>query len=358
MKGREKVGILTYHRGPNYGGFLQAWHLKQAVLQLGYDAEVINYQNIGQAEAERIRFPGLSRKGWRGAVSNYLKSRPFRKPVNDLSSMPYRVDPAEVPWSDFKCVIVGSDVIWDFQNQEAGRDPSFYGAHPEQEGVPFLSYAASLGASSLEKSEVPDCIMKGLPGFRSLAVRDENTQVFVEELCGRRPEIVTDPTWLGQDPAAPRKSVLPSEYLVIYGITTHDKNASIVRQFCDRKGLHLVSAGTPCRWAHTNLRSVDPFEWTRVIADSKGVVTCTLHGSHYAIKFKKPMAFIESSASYLKARTAIDRSGRAESALAIGNTLSEEFLERTLILEPQTGGVPEEWKAGSLSWLRRSLTNL
>ena len=39
------IGILTFHRGPNHGGYLQAAELVAAVRRAGHDVEIINYQN-------------------------------------------------------------------------------------------------------------------------------------------------------------------------------------------------------------------------------------------------------------------------------------------------------------------------
>ena len=39
-----KIGILTFHCAHNYGAVLQAYALQEAVKELGYDVEIINYR--------------------------------------------------------------------------------------------------------------------------------------------------------------------------------------------------------------------------------------------------------------------------------------------------------------------------
>lgn len=353
----KKIGILTYHRGPNYGGFLQAWHLREAIRSLGFDADVVNYQNAKQAATERNTLKGLHPRQIWTYLTGIMKSRPFREPVAELSQQAHTTDVSRVDWDRYDRIVVGSDVIWDFTQQEAGSDPAFYAATPSQEGPGFLAYAASCGATPASVETVPDFVEQGLRKFSAIAARDSNTASLVERLTGTLPEIVCDPTWLGDDPKAGRSQVekLPENYIVIYGISTHDPRARIARAFCDREKLPLISAGTPCRLAHRVLRSLDPFQWAEVIGRSKGVITCTLHGSHYAIKYGRPMAFVESPSSLLKAREAIERAGRTPHSITQDETFDEDYLRRCLLTEPITSGVPDDWKADSLSWLKAQL---
>ena len=38
-----KIGILTFHRGNNYGGILQCYALQQVLKSLGHSVEIVNY---------------------------------------------------------------------------------------------------------------------------------------------------------------------------------------------------------------------------------------------------------------------------------------------------------------------------
>ena len=45
MKNKKKVGIITYHRSYNYGTVLQAYATAKTVYNLGYQVEIIDFEN-------------------------------------------------------------------------------------------------------------------------------------------------------------------------------------------------------------------------------------------------------------------------------------------------------------------------
>lgn len=42
----KKIGILTFHRANNYGAVLQAYALKQALLSLHAQVQMVNYLSL------------------------------------------------------------------------------------------------------------------------------------------------------------------------------------------------------------------------------------------------------------------------------------------------------------------------
>ena len=42
---KQKIATITFHRARNYGAVLQAVALQKAIIGLGYDSEVIDYDN-------------------------------------------------------------------------------------------------------------------------------------------------------------------------------------------------------------------------------------------------------------------------------------------------------------------------
>ena len=45
MMVKQKIATITFHRARNYGAVLQAVALQKAIIGLGYDSEVIDYDN-------------------------------------------------------------------------------------------------------------------------------------------------------------------------------------------------------------------------------------------------------------------------------------------------------------------------
>ena len=42
----KKVGIITWHYYGNFGSVLQAYALQEAIREMGYDVEFVNYRNL------------------------------------------------------------------------------------------------------------------------------------------------------------------------------------------------------------------------------------------------------------------------------------------------------------------------
>ena len=352
----KKIGILTFHKGPNYGGFLQAWHMREAVRRLGHDADVINYQNPRHFVSEQFKFP---RKPAPKAVWNWWKrnrkSAPFPAFVDTLCSSPFTTDVSAIDWASYDTVVVGSDVIWDFTTDHFGHDPAFFGAHPSQNKTRFASYAASCGPADL--ANVPGYVPGGLARFSHIGVRDETTADLVTGILGRSPEIVVDPTWLQEDP--PSHSIrLPSRpYALVYGgaLVSRDRDQA-VGEWAKSAGLDVVAAVSPARCATKRYSSITPYEWSDLFRNAEVVFTATLHGLLYAIKYEKPFIMVNLPKAASKSRTVIQRLGLADRVVEPDVNMGRDALHR--IMEkamPETRQAREKWVKESKGFLSRML---
>ena len=349
-----RTGILTFHRGPNYGGFLQAWHMREAVRSLGRDAGLVNYQGARHHAAERVRWRGFSPAAMKGLVLHALKSRPFAAPVAGFCDDPLATDPADVPWGKFGTVVVGADVVWNFTNPTHGNDPAFFGAHPAQRNTRFTAYAPSCGDTPVD-IDLPGYVTEGLKRFAGIHVRDETTAALVERATGARPPLVVDPTWLQPDPvAACRKIPAGLKYALVYGQGATGPRARVLGDFCRKRGLKVVSAAFPCEATTHRLYSIDPFEWVDLFRRAECVVTSTFHGLLYAIKYNKPLVFMVRPASRAKSALAIARCGLQDRVVEEGQPFAPDHLHHCLT-NADGCEVPEQWRKQSLELLRLSL---
>jgi hypothetical protein len=348
------TGILTFHRGPNYGGFLQAWHLREAVCSLGHEATLVNYQGERHHQAERIRLRGFSPGHFKGLALHTLKSRPFASPVAGLSDHPFASDAARIPWQRFDRIIVGADVVWNFTNPTHGHDPAYFGAHPAQQDTRFAGYAPSCGDTPADV-EIPPYVRDGLARFDFIHVRDESTADLVEQTTGTRPGLVVDPTWLQDDPQRNcRKIPQGLKYALVYGQGATGERAKVLGGFCKKRGLSVVSAAFPCEATTHRLYSIDPFEWVDLFRRAECVVTSTFHGLLYAIKYNKPVIFMVRGPSRSKSKLAIERCGLHGRVVEEDRPFNPEQLEFALSLENPTQ-LPETWIRDSWKRLEASL---
>jgi len=348
-----RIGILTFHRGPNYGGFLQAWHMRQAIRSLGHEATLINYQTRTHHEGESLSFPRLRPGSIKGFILHALKSRPFPAIVAELSDHPFTTDAERIDWSRFSSVVVGADIVWDFSNKYFGDDPAFFGSLPCQAGTRFVGFAPSCGEAEA-KGQLPAHVSRGLQGFKSIQVRDEATADLVENATGKRPPLVVDPTWLQADPEIPYPKRPKEPYALVYGHGVTAERARALRKYCDHHGLKLVACAFPCEGADKRILTISPFEWVDLFRHATCVITSTFHGLLYAIKYQKPLLFMARDASRSKSRLAIDRCGLQDRTIEDGMPFDPEQLDHALSPYNPTQP-PESWIQESREALSQSL---
>jgi hypothetical protein len=336
------IGILTFHRGPNYGGFLQAWHMREAIRSIGHQATVVNYQGTIHHRGESVRIRGLKPSQLKGFTLHYLKSRPFAKPVAELSDHPFATDPTQIPWNRFNRVIVGADVVWNFTNPTHGNDPVFFGAHPAQRETTFAAYAPSCGDTPAD-IEIPSYVRDGLARFTSIHVRDETTAGLVERATGTRPGLVVDPTWLQSDPPSHCRRI-PNDvrFALVYGQGATGPRSKALGAYCKKRGLSIVSAAFPCEASTHRLQSIDPFEWVDLFRRAECVVTSTFHGLLYAIKYQKPLIFMVRGPSRAKSRLVLDRCNLHDRVVEEGQPFDPDHLAHALSSDHPTHP-PEAW---------------
>lgn len=347
-----RIGILTFHRGANYGGFLQAWHSLQAIRKMGYDAQIINYQSQAHYDAERIRICGFSTSQIKGLLHQTLKALPFYKSVRSLTNDHLYLNPTEVPWHHYSKVMIGSDIVWEHTNPLFGSDLAYYGALECQRETELISYAASCGKAF--DHNVPLEIREGLRKFQSVFVRDSNTQRFAEQAIGSTPPIVVDPTWLGDDLAVSYRKRPSKPYALLYGLGAAGDIGKSVHSYCSKRGLRLISVSAQCPHVDTKIFSLNPFEWVDLFRHATCVITSTFHGLLYAIKYNKPVIFLEREASYLKASIAIDRCGLADRVWQQATLWTEDQIHYALG-DNRSVGIPEAWAEQSLDLLGEAL---
>jgi len=291
-----KVGILTVVRVVNYGTFLQAYALQDAVRQLGHECSFLGYshghapgakmheRHTGRmlARARRLlRNPHL-RTRW----LNLQKSGCFRRYVDAYLNL------SNQSISDCDCdvVVVGSDEVWNFLNSPIGYEPAFFGQGNAQ--ARLVAYAPSFGFAAIEDIEshgLGGPITAGLKSFTALSSRDRNTQAIIEQLMGTTVPMVLDPTLaFGRYDALTQATDL-SNYILVYAYGTHPNRDEIssLRDFARYTAKKLVSVGIFHDWCDININA-DPRAFLALYKAADYVVSSTYHGTIFAIMNRKP----------------------------------------------------------------------
>lgn len=198
----KKVGIITFHHAKHsYGAFLQAYATIRSIEKLGYEAEIINYENKYE-QSEIKKSIGLKTKVWHFAnwalrmfVFGGLKD-PCRSKHNlDLfyKNVSKRYPTvSELDTAAYDILLAGSDQIWSPDVCD-GLDPAFFLDFGKADRR--VSYASSVGSCKFTEMELEQ-ISKYLSRFSAISVRELYAAELLEKTCGRDIKVVCDPTLL------------------------------------------------------------------------------------------------------------------------------------------------------------------
>lgn len=281
-----KLGILTFHSGPNHGGFLQAASLLASLKHLGHQAEVIDYASPILRTDERFR-PWIYRRPAR-LLFDLRKRLAFRADRQRLAcSKPYG-SYAEIDTGSYDAVVAGSDVAWNFELKRLGCDPVYAGVFAEAFHGKRIAYAPSIGR--MDPSFIPpDTIIRGLRRFDHLSVRDDASQQWVRDVCQLEAELVVDPTWLppARELGKPCWGITPSDML-IYAPSVESSVASLIATYAKSEKLRTVAIGYYHPWCDKQRSDIGPLAWPAACRQAACVVSATFHGTLFAIRENTP----------------------------------------------------------------------
>lgn len=291
----KKVGILSMQEVVNYGSYLQAYALKQMLLEAG--AEKVDFLPI-----KRDRYlPGLKPIGigtrtlqriinFTKAPISIIKSRPFVTAMRtSITSHWKKIGIGSIPNADnYDLVVIGSDEVFNcIQSVPWGFASSLYGNIHNARKI--SSYAASFGNTKLEDIERYG-LMEEIAGYmnnlNSISVRDENSKKIVIALLGIEAKEHLDPVLVYDyrkviDAQFNHKE---KDYIVVYTyanrITKKERNAII--KFAKKYQKKLLSIMSYYDWCDGYIIPSDPFEVLQWFRHSDFVVTDTFHGTIFS----------------------------------------------------------------------------
>ncbi len=298
-----RVGVVTFHRVPNFGAVLQAWSMAYNLRELGADVEILDYRAPGnEAMFKRHGFKALV-----PSIGAARQKRFVRKNV-PLSKVLYSLKDVEdyVSRAGFDVLACGSDQIWK-KDHRLGFDPVYYLGFNVPSGVRRISYAPSCGDMTgygEHSANAMDCFNR----FYRLSVRDGNSMEVLHRLGLRNVKRVVDPTLLADFSSILRKRSDNTPYLAVVG-GLDDASVRLVREVAAALRLRIIAAGTRCTAAHIEKRFVSPEEWLSLIANAHFVVTSLFHGSALALKYRRPFISLDCAGRRTKLQDLLDHFG-------------------------------------------------
>lgn len=316
----KRTGIITFHNVQNFGAFIQAWSLVQAVQTLGKQAEVIDYRPAGlETKFRRTNFrrfiPSLGRWRMRRFMTKNL-------PLSSVCSTAEDVDRL-VESGRYESLICGSDQVW-LVDGSIPFDRTYFLGIGRNCDARRISYAASCGNINTY-GECTALVQELLSCLHRTSVRDLYSLSLIRSLGFSNVSHVVDPSLLADFSGMISDRPHWKSYLAVVGGMTPE-SCRLARRIADSRGLDLVAVGTRCAGADRESRFVNAGEWVNWIAHSEGVLTSLFHGAAVSIALRKPFM-------------AIDSSGRAFKLL--------DLLSRFQLMERFSAAVDGEYKACS-----------
>ncbi|MBY6018280.1 polysaccharide pyruvyl transferase family protein [Ferrimonas balearica] len=264
-----RIGIFTITDALNYGAYFQMYAMYQYLVDLGYDVDVFDCNR--SLKLKLIKNVSVNPKRHffkRKVISSY------RKDWDRISIKKYK-------GQELDLAIVGSDEIWNLDNQHFYHAPEYFGIGINAKYK--IAYAPSVGFGDIKKIALDNCVATALTSFDFLFPRDTQTKSLIKE-CVDKEKMknvieVVDPTILYNSWESFKTSADCKKPQIVY--YSYDKNPPFkdeLLKFARERGLKIISAGFQTDWADEN-SSVGPFDFLKLISESEYVITTTFHGT-------------------------------------------------------------------------------
>lgn len=318
-----KIGILTYHRVPNYGALLQAVATRVVLQEMGHEVYYVDY------------YPEYHRKRYRYFSSYTFKHRNFKDKIryvrDCIKYYPYKkvrkrnfdtfikkeIKPYCKPLSEaYDVIIYGSDQIWRKQRESGTFNPIYFGKMLQAKK--HIAYAASMGMMDLTKKDKEKfkSLVLNLDG---IGVREIGLKNLLESLSIKNAVQVLDPTLLIDaskwNKIAPVQQY-PTNYVLYYDLMSGSFNEDLIKDFAQQKKLQLIKiVGTATQKDTYNIRtSAGPYEFLNLIRNADFVFTSSFHGLVFSILYQKQF-FTSFKNNAQRAKSLLDSLGLSERLL-------------------------------------------
>lgn len=294
------VGILSMQRVINYGSFLQAYALKQLLLQNGADEvyfidiekgrELPGFE-YSKNQSKWHKLKRLLQIIFTGLLFQKIRDRKFtkrlKKSIEDCFPILELDKPAP---KEFDLVVIGSDEVFNCcQPAPWGYTLQLYGRVLNAKKV--VSYAGSFGHTRYEQLVqlgIDKEIGETMKTMAAISVRDQNSYDIVEKLTGIKAEMHLDPVLIYgyEKEIAERKVNYPEKYMVVYsyqGRINDKKEIKEITSFAKEHKLKLISIFCRYDWCDEAIIPETPFDVLGWFNGAEYVVTDTFHGTIFSI---------------------------------------------------------------------------
>lgn len=294
-----KIGLISYHKEPNYGTMLQAYALAMAIKNEGIYCEYVNHISFPTPKWRVLVKKIAIIIGFKRRVGfNFFYTKDFRSTIKAFNNFHNKYIPVSLKTytnknihesnGDYDIFIVGSDQTWSPYMNRNNSNINFLEFVNEQNKK--RSYAPSIGTTSISKEYLLFLTQK-LSSFKFLSCRERSNCNLLKEVLRNDVKYVLDPTLLLSasewDKIASSTLVPQKKYILAYILGEKKCISDFAEKLAKEKCLQLYYIVTrPCYLKKQNsIIGVSPADFIGLIRNASYVVTDSFHGSVFSINY-------------------------------------------------------------------------
>lgn len=287
------IATLTFHRAMNYGAVLQAVALQKSINRIGYDCEILDYDNREISSCYDLIKPRGIRsfiKSFLSISSTYKKNTGFNNFLQKYSKLSRQVKKSDLvnASKNYYKTVTGSDQVWNYEL--TGNDSTYFLDFVDIQEKK-VSYAASFGISVIP-DEWQEEYKRNISSIGYISTREKTGADIVESLCHREVQVVLDPVFLPD--ISFWQSMVKADnkkYIFMYMPTPECiEYAKKLSQYTGMEIYHIAYSKSilhPEKNIGKCILSASPDEFISLLYNAEYVVTGSFHATSFSIIFNK-----------------------------------------------------------------------
>ena len=303
-----KIANLTLDGYFNYGNVLQRYAVCNLLMGLGAEVESLWFSpQAGFLPYLQSHYPWMKDSwdwktwvklgiNWKGATHKMFsgenaweaaRNAVIKSFVDRYIPMRYDVDFTRVA-DEYDYFVTGSDQVWN--PYFADLEKLFIKFAP---GEKRIAYAASISCPEIPQDKL-QAFIDGVNGMKEISVREQAGADLIQQLTGRRVQVVADPTMLvtAEDwrSIARKPSWLKGDEQLLVTYFLGKRPDSVIESIARENGLQIVNMLDERVFEHY---AIAPEEWLWLIDHARFTYTDSFHGTVFSILFRTPFVVTE-----------------------------------------------------------------
>jgi hypothetical protein len=291
-----KIGLITFHDTSNFGSYLQTYGLYKKITDLGYQCDIIDYQCNSIIEREVIptfKFTVNPRLLLIEILINRIKRKKYKNLLNLLHStmsLTERIERSNIRTIEnrYDKYFVGSDIVWGLDITK--NDTTYFLDFVRNKNKKY-AFASSIGNpwSNDEKQLVSPYLKE----FEGIAVREDESADWIEELIDKRPHVVCDPTMLlgaNEWSSLASSKYKGEKFILLYFPTKESIKAAKIYSKKYNLPIYAINYSLPIKGVK-NIKPVTIADFLSLFLNSTFVFTASYHGMLFSVYFNREFSY-------------------------------------------------------------------